>query len=81
MAGMAERRAVVMDALASRLPEWSWETPRGGLALWVGLPDADAVAFSRLAARQGVIVRPGPLASTRGSPRRKPCAAWATCGW
>jgi DNA-binding transcriptional MocR family regulator len=63
----AERRTVVMDALAARLPEWWWETPRGGLALWVGLPDADAVAFSRLAARHGVIVRPGPLASPDGA--------------
>ena len=40
--------------------------PEGGLSLWVGLPDADAVQFSRLAARHGVIVRPGPLASPDG---------------
>ena len=40
--------------------------PKGGLSLWVGLPDADAVQFSRLAARHGVIVRPGPLASPDG---------------
>ncbi len=63
----AERRTVVTDALAAQLPDWSWELPRGGLALWVGLPDADAVQFSRLAARHGVIVRPGPLASPDGA--------------
>jgi DNA-binding transcriptional MocR family regulator len=63
----AERRTVVTEALTSKLPEWSWEMPRGGLALWVGLPDADAVQFSRLAARHGVIVRPGPLASPDGA--------------
>ena len=40
--------------------------PKGGLSLWVELPDADAVQFSRLAARHGVIVRPGPLASPDG---------------
>ena len=40
--------------------------PEGGLSLWVRLPDADAVAFSRLAAEHGVIVRPGPLASPDG---------------
>jgi len=67
MATAAERRTVVIDALAAQLPDWSWETPRGGLALWVGLPDADAVQFSRLAARHGVIVRPGPLASPDGA--------------
>jgi DNA-binding transcriptional MocR family regulator len=67
VATAAERRAVVTEALAARLPEWSWELPQGGLALWVALPDADAVQFSRLAARHGVIVRPGPLASPDGS--------------
>ncbi|HEX7345358.1 MAG TPA: hypothetical protein VF253_01105, partial [Candidatus Limnocylindrales bacterium] len=41
----------------------------GGLSLWVRLPDADAVQFSRLAARHGVIVRPGPLASPDGGYR------------
>jgi DNA-binding transcriptional MocR family regulator len=66
VATAAERRAILTDALATRLPEWTWEAPRGGLSLWVGLPDADAVAFSRLAARHGVIVRPGPLASPDG---------------
>lgn len=67
VATAAERQAIVAAALAARLPEWSWQTPKGGLALWVGLPDADAVAFSRLAARHGVIVRPGPLASPDGA--------------
>jgi DNA-binding transcriptional MocR family regulator len=67
VAAAAERRTIVTEALAAQLPDWSWTTPRGGLALWVGLPDADAVQFSRLAARHGVIVRPGPLASPDGS--------------
>ena len=53
VAAADERRRVVTDALTARLPEWQWEAPAGGLALWVGLPDADAVAFSRLAARTG----------------------------
>ena len=64
-----ERRQVVTDALTARLPEWGWTMPGGGLALWVRLPDADAVAFSRLAADHGVIVRPGPLASPVGGYR------------
>lgn len=62
----AERRRVVTEALAARLPEWQWTMPEGGLSLWVRLPDADAVAFSRLAASHGVIVRPGSLASPDG---------------
>jgi DNA-binding transcriptional MocR family regulator len=62
----AERRAVLMAALAERLPEWTWTEPKGGLSLWVRLPGTDAVAFSRLAATLGVVVRPGPLASPDG---------------
>ena len=62
----AERRTIITDALRARLPEWEWDAPEGGLSLWVRLPDADAVQFSRLAARHGVIVRPGPLASPDG---------------
>jgi DNA-binding transcriptional MocR family regulator len=62
----AERRAVLMAALAERLPDWTWTEPKGGLSLWVRLPGADAVAFSRLAATLGVVVRPGPLASPDG---------------
>ena len=62
----AERRAVLMAALAERLPDWTWTEPKGGLSLWVRQPGADAVAFSRLAATLGVVVRPGPLASPDG---------------
>jgi DNA-binding transcriptional MocR family regulator len=65
-AAAAERRTVITEALAAKLPDWEWIAPEGGLSLWVGLPDADAVQFSRLAARHGVIVRPGPLASPDG---------------
>ena len=62
----AERRSVLMEALAVRLPDWTWTEPKGGLSLWVRLPGTDAVAFSRLAATLGVVVRPGPLASPDG---------------
>ena len=62
----AERRRTLTEALTAELPSWEWTMPAGGLSLWVRLPDADAVAFSRLAAAHGVIVRPGPLASPDG---------------
>jgi DNA-binding transcriptional MocR family regulator len=62
----ASRRKIVTEALATKLPDWDWVAPEGGLSIWVRLPDADAVQFSRLAARHGVIVRPGPLASPDG---------------
>ncbi len=65
-AASTERLAVLTAALRDRLPDWAWTEPKGGLALWVRLPGADAVAFSRLAAGLGVVVRPGPLASPDG---------------
>ncbi len=61
-----ERRDILVAALRDRLPDWTFEVPEGGLSLWVRLPGADAVAFTRLAASHGVIVRPGPLASPDG---------------
>ncbi|HYH92076.1 MAG TPA: PLP-dependent aminotransferase family protein, partial [Candidatus Saccharimonadales bacterium] len=61
-----ERRSILVAALGRHLPEWTFSVPDGGLSLWVRLPGADAVAFSRLAAAHGVVVRPGPLASPDG---------------
>jgi DNA-binding transcriptional MocR family regulator len=62
----SERREILGSELRRRLPEWEWTMPAGGMSLWIRLPEADAVAFSRLASRHGVIVRPGPLASPDG---------------
>jgi DNA-binding transcriptional MocR family regulator len=52
--------------LARHLPEWSWESPAGGLSLWLRLPGADASAFAQVALRHGVAVVPGALASPDG---------------
>ena len=61
-----ERRVLLCERLAARLPEWTFTAPPGGLSLWVRIADADAVAFSRLAVSYGAIVRAGPLASPDG---------------
>ncbi len=61
-----ERRAVLCERLAARIPEWTFRAPAGGLSLWVRIGDADAVAFTRLAVSYGAIVRAGPLASPDG---------------
>ena len=61
-----ERRDVLVASLRRLVPDWTFNVPDGGLSLWVRLPGADAVAFTRLAATHGVIVRPGPLASPDG---------------
>jgi DNA-binding transcriptional MocR family regulator len=63
---MHERLDRLTKLLARHLPEWSWDTPAGGLSLWVRLPRGDANAFAQVALRHGVAVVPGSLASPDG---------------
>jgi DNA-binding transcriptional MocR family regulator len=63
---MRERLDRLTRLLARRLPSWTWETPAGGLSLWVKLPRGDANAFAQVALRHGVAVVPGTLASPGG---------------
>lgn len=65
-AALEERVATMTRALTHHLPDWSWHEPRGGLALWVRLPDVDATRFSEVAARHGVGVVPGPACAVEG---------------
>lgn len=51
----ARRRLGHMTGLLrERLPDWRWEEPTGGSALWIELPDADAQVFGQVARRHGV---------------------------
>jgi DNA-binding transcriptional MocR family regulator len=61
----AVRRQVALEELRRLLPDWRVTPPRGGLSLWVRLPEGDASEFATVAAARGVIVRPGPVASPR----------------
>ncbi len=63
---MRERLDRLTRLLARSLPSWTWETPAGGLSLWVKLPQGDANAFAQVALRHGVAVVPGTLASPGG---------------
>ncbi|MEV6306342.1 PLP-dependent aminotransferase family protein [Actinoplanes sp. NPDC051861] len=60
-AALRSRRESLLAALARHLPELQPPAvPRGGLHLWLRLPDtADDVAVTRAAADEGVIVFPG----------------------
>jgi DNA-binding transcriptional MocR family regulator len=53
------RRKLMGQLLTERLPEWSWQEPDGGSALWIKLPDTDARTFAQVALRHGVEVVPG----------------------
>ncbi|TCN35771.1 DNA-binding transcriptional MocR family regulator [Kribbella orskensis] len=54
-----ERKRWMGRLLTERLPEWVWEEPEGGSALWIRLPDTDARVFAQVALRHGVEVVAG----------------------
>jgi DNA-binding transcriptional MocR family regulator len=54
------RRDHLAAQLRTRLPEWTFAIPSGGLFLWVNMPDGDAREFAQVALRHGVVVIPGP---------------------
>lgn len=54
------RRDVLTDALAEQLPQWRFRVPRGGLCLWVRLPQPVSTPFVIAAEREGVLLAPGP---------------------
>ncbi len=59
---VARRHRILTDLLTESLPDWKWQTPHGGLCLWVKI-DGDASQFAQIALRHGVTVVPGPAAS------------------
>ncbi|MFV0259122.1 MAG: PLP-dependent aminotransferase family protein [Acidimicrobiales bacterium] len=52
-------RDVLHEAIRETLPDWQVRRPRGGLVLWVELPEPVAEEFCRHAARHGVLVASG----------------------
>lgn len=51
---------LIVDALRERLPEWAHAPVRGGLSVWVTLPEhASASAFVRHAGQHGVLIASG----------------------
>jgi DNA-binding transcriptional MocR family regulator len=61
----AQRDALVA-AVLELLPEWTFELPTGGLALWCRLPGAFGTALVTEAERRGVIIAPGPVFAPEG---------------
>lgn len=64
---LCARFDLVTRALQRHLPSWSWDMPRGGLCLWVRLPYGNAFDFAEVAARHGVSIVGGPVASADAS--------------
>jgi len=64
------RRDVLARELATRLPDWTFTMPSGGLSLWTHLPSGNAEEFSELALEHGVAIVPGPALSVDDGNRR-----------
>ena len=64
------RRDTLVAELHSRLPDWEFVIPAGGLSLWVHLPSGNAEEFAELALEHGVAVVPGPALSVDDGNRR-----------
>lgn len=77
-AELRNRRDRLVNALRRRCPDLEFETPEGGIYLWVRLPPPiDALRFERAAADRGVSVRAGShfLPDAGGSSHIRLCFA------
>lgn len=68
---LREQRDALAAALREQLPDWDFELPRGGLALWCRLPTPNAAALTEEAERRGLAVAAGPVFAPQGG-----LAAW-----
>lgn len=66
-AELGARRALVMEVLRQKAPDWRWQAPPGGLFIWVQLPGGDARDLAQEALHHGVRVTPGTTFSVDGT--------------
>jgi DNA-binding transcriptional MocR family regulator len=63
------RYEALAGALRGALPSWQWDEPRGGLSVWVQLPEPVADQFAQVALRHGVAVATAEALSITGTHR------------
>jgi DNA-binding transcriptional MocR family regulator len=69
-AQLRTRRDALVAALAAELPEWSFETPGGGVSLWAELDGPISSALARAAEDVRVRLAPGPRFGLDGTLER-----------
>lgn len=67
---LRERRALLLDLLATHLPEWRPLPGSGGMSLWIQLPAPVSSAICAAASRLGVELPPGPRFGVDGTLER-----------
>jgi DNA-binding transcriptional MocR family regulator len=65
-ARLARQRDTLVARLHDALPDWTFERPTGGLALWCRLPSARSLALAEEAERRGLVISPGPVFAPEG---------------
>jgi DNA-binding transcriptional MocR family regulator len=63
-------RDALVGALRSRLPQWRFRMPEGGLCLWVELPEALSTPLCAAADQRGVVLAPGAQFAVEGGMER-----------
>lgn len=64
--GLVESRDALADALRARCPALRFVTPRGGLSLWVELPEPVALEVTLAAEDEGLLFASGPRFAAAG---------------
>jgi DNA-binding transcriptional MocR family regulator len=64
---ISERLTLLTELMRSHLPGFAFTRPDGGLSLWVRMPFGNASELAQVAARHGVSLLPGSLASPDSS--------------
>jgi DNA-binding transcriptional MocR family regulator len=65
-ARLRAQRDALVAAVRDRLPDWRFNIPTGGLALWCELPEPRATAVATEAEQHDVVVAPGPVFAVEG---------------
>jgi DNA-binding transcriptional MocR family regulator len=64
------RRTLLLELLATHLPDWRPAPGAGGMSLWVRLPAPMSSALSAAASRSGLEIPPGPRFGVDGTLER-----------
>ncbi|MQA05125.1 MAG: aminotransferase class I/II-fold pyridoxal phosphate-dependent enzyme [Streptosporangiales bacterium] len=59
-ADLHDQRDHLVAAVGSRLPDWTFQVPPGGLTLWCAMPEPVATPLAGVAARHDLLLAPGP---------------------
>ncbi|MEZ5153102.1 MocR-like transcription factor YczR [Rhodococcus zopfii] len=66
-AQLRNQRAVMLEELGTHLPGWECSVGRGGMSLWVRMPEPVSTALAAIAPNHGVLLAAGPRFGVQGA--------------